>query len=143
MEKHAEVEAQGGHVTAELAAGRLGKAFCGLQFHNDALLDKHIDSMKADLLPTESDGDRVLAIDSQPFLSECDVEPSRIDGLDEAIPELVVNVKKPSNNDAAEILFNELGTRTRRRCIRVIRFHSGNSAVPLLGRAIKIFHRVA
>jgi hypothetical protein len=139
MKENAEVEAEGGDVAAELATGTVSEAFGRFQFHDDALFDEHVDAVKTDLLTTEGHSNRILAIHLKPLFSERNTECSRIDGLDEAVPQLVINVKKAANDDTAEILLHERWTRTRRRCIRVIRVHSGNSAVPSVAAPPKSF----
>ena len=141
MKENAEVEAESGDVAAELATGAVSEAFGRFQFHDDATLYEHVDAVKADLLTTKDYGDRIFAIDSKPSTSKRDIECSRIDGLDEAVPELVINVKKAANDDVAEIPFDDRGTRTRCGCIRVIRIHSGNSAVPVMAAPPKSLTR--
>ena len=49
MKENTEVEAGGGNIAAELPAGTLGKTFGRLQFDDDAPVDEHINTMKADL----------------------------------------------------------------------------------------------
>ena len=69
MEKDPEVQAAGRDVAAELPAGAVAKAFGGLQFHDDAPVDEHIYSMKADSLTMEVHRDRVLSINLKPSTS--------------------------------------------------------------------------
>ena len=135
MEKNPEIELRGCYIAAELAAGGVGQAFGRFQFHNDTPLNQHVDAMEADLLTTEHYGDRKLAVDMKPSISQRDIECACINRLNEPVSELVVDVEERAHDRMTELLLDDA-----RRSIRVIRVHSGNSAVPLLGSATELFH---
>ena len=135
MEKNPEIELRGCYIAAELAPGGVGQAFRRFQFHNDTPLNQHVDAMEADLLTTEHYGDRKLAVDMKPSISQRDIECACINRLNEPVSELVINVEETADNYMTELLLNDT-----RRSIRVIRVHSGNSAVRSSGPATEIFH---
>jgi hypothetical protein len=139
VEKNAKLKAERRDIAAELTPSAFGKALGRLQFDDDSSLDEHVDAVKADLFTTEHHDNRVLPINSKPSISQRDPECSRINRLHEAVPQLVVDLKKTSYDGVAELLLDDDGTGKRLRPIRVIRFHSSNSGSQARGPATQIF----
>jgi hypothetical protein len=94
MEENTELKAEGRDVAAELTPSGFGETFRRLHFDDHSSFDEHVDAMKADLLATERDDDRVLAIHPQPSTPQRDLECSRINRLHEAVPQLVVHLEE-------------------------------------------------
>ena len=109
MEENSEIESRGGDIAAQLTPCRVSEAFSRFQFHDNSPLDEHVDAMKTDLLTAEPDGDRILAIDPKASLAHHNLERARIDRLDEAVSQLVVNIEEAAHNGVTELLLDNDG----------------------------------